>query len=676
MADRFWVGGGSSNAWSATGNTNWSATSGGANNASVPGASDNAIFDGNSGAGTVSIGTTTRSCINFDASASGNTFSGSSQVTISGSLTLGAGVTWSHTGLWNFTSTASGRTITLAGKTLGGGITFNGVGGVWTLQDALSATGTLTLTNGSLDANAKAVTVGAISTANANTRTLDLGGCAITLTGSGTIWTTATTTGLTLDVSSASLTSNYSGINTRTITAGSLAIPANIAVTAGSGSFSFTNATPTNLDFTGFTGPMQTGAVTISGNLTLGSGMSVPSTTNALTLTGNCTLTSNGVTIDRPLTINAPSSTVQLADNLTLGATRTLLLTAGTFNTANFDVDCGTLRVAGNTTRTLTMGSSDITVRAVDSVGGPLRATTSTNLTITANTATLHVIGGATQSTLTCGGLNWNGMSVHLTGGGAGAFRMDDSGTFNGMTRDTPPQTLLFESGQTFTFSSWSGDGTLGNLMTLGSSTTAAHNLVKAGGGTVTLAYQDISYSDASPANDWIASDGTSVNTGNNTGWDFGGVAYTFELDSSAIPVNGTISNLRVLHNLAAIASALAVLADDSGLYKSFVLAAQSQQIDVQADASLLFPTRKIVADTDSVLISGVDISLLVQRYLANLSSEMRIEGSDLTFRGWLAAEQMQKSWTEEVTAEKIWTEADSGATSWTESNNVDTDWS
>ena len=44
MANRFWVGGGSSTNWDATSNTNWSATDGGANNASVPADGDDVFF--------------------------------------------------------------------------------------------------------------------------------------------------------------------------------------------------------------------------------------------------------------------------------------------------------------------------------------------------------------------------------------------------------------------------------------------------------------------------------------------------------------------------------------------------------------------------------------------------------------------------------------------------------
>lgn len=55
MAQRFWVGGGSSTNFNAVTPTNWSATSGGANNASVPTTTDDVILDGNSGVGTATI---------------------------------------------------------------------------------------------------------------------------------------------------------------------------------------------------------------------------------------------------------------------------------------------------------------------------------------------------------------------------------------------------------------------------------------------------------------------------------------------------------------------------------------------------------------------------------------------------------------------------------------------
>jgi len=44
MANRYWVGGGSSTNWDAAGNTNWSGSDGGANNASVPANGDDVFL--------------------------------------------------------------------------------------------------------------------------------------------------------------------------------------------------------------------------------------------------------------------------------------------------------------------------------------------------------------------------------------------------------------------------------------------------------------------------------------------------------------------------------------------------------------------------------------------------------------------------------------------------------
>jgi len=156
MASRYWVGGGSSTDWAATGNTNWSATSGGANNASVPTTSDDVFFDANSGSGSAVINAAAN-CLSatftgFTGTLTHNAFTW----TIVKSLTMVSGMT--YTALTNnasckitFNDTASGNTITTAGKTLPSLLIF-GVGGVWTLQDNITAQ-TTTITSGTFDAN-------------------------------------------------------------------------------------------------------------------------------------------------------------------------------------------------------------------------------------------------------------------------------------------------------------------------------------------------------------------------------------------------------------------------------------------------------------------------------------------------------------------------------------------
>ena len=63
------------------------------------------------------------------------------------------------TSVLNMTATTSGKNIKTYGQNLSNGVTFNGVGGEWTLQDTLTVSG-LTITNGKLIDNGQTVNVG------------------------------------------------------------------------------------------------------------------------------------------------------------------------------------------------------------------------------------------------------------------------------------------------------------------------------------------------------------------------------------------------------------------------------------------------------------------------------------------------------------------------------------
>jgi hypothetical protein len=163
MADRFWVGGNGN--WDATTTTNWSDTSGGAGGASAPTSADDVYFDAGSDAGgafTVTIGTgavcrdITASSLDFVM-----TLAGSAAWAISGSLTFPAtNLTRTYTGAITFNATTTGKTITTNGvQPTTGAITFNGIGGEWTLGSALTTGGAITLTNGTLDVSASNFTI-------------------------------------------------------------------------------------------------------------------------------------------------------------------------------------------------------------------------------------------------------------------------------------------------------------------------------------------------------------------------------------------------------------------------------------------------------------------------------------------------------------------------------------
>lgn len=149
MADRYWVGGTAN--WDGTAGTKWATTSGGAGGAAVPTSADNVFFDANSGANTVTVGATVN-CADLTFTGFTGTFAGSSTVNIYGSLLAVSGMTWTQSRL-SFGATTSGKTITTAGKLATTDITFNGSGGIWTLQDAINTTGSISLDSGTLDTN-------------------------------------------------------------------------------------------------------------------------------------------------------------------------------------------------------------------------------------------------------------------------------------------------------------------------------------------------------------------------------------------------------------------------------------------------------------------------------------------------------------------------------------------
>ena len=139
--------------------------------------------------------------IDFTGFGAGTATIGGNQ-TVYGNLVLASGMTLtSQTGPLTFGSTSGTKTITTAGLAVPVPFTFDGIGGAWQLQDALTldSTHTLTLTNGSFNANNYSVSLGAFSSSNTNVRTLALGSSTWTITGSGALaWNVATATNLTL----------------------------------------------------------------------------------------------------------------------------------------------------------------------------------------------------------------------------------------------------------------------------------------------------------------------------------------------------------------------------------------------------------------------------------------------------------------------------------------------
>lgn len=276
MATRYWVGG--AGTWDASTTTHWSATSGGAAGASAPTSADDVIIDTSSGTGTITCSAAV--CNNLTVTASQAIVLGAAQTpltTIYGNVSLPAGGSFSVTTGFTFAATTTGKTITTNGKTLRN-LTFNGVGGGWTLQDALTAAASnaITLTAGSLNTNNFNVTYGFFTLTGTTTRSLTLGtsNLSFNVATGATFWDATTTTNCTISAASSTITF---------IGSGSTAPFAGGGLTYGSIVFSGSaSGTPQFLDTCTFTGTVST-TYTGSYSVTLTSGITLTVGTWAIT---------------------------------------------------------------------------------------------------------------------------------------------------------------------------------------------------------------------------------------------------------------------------------------------------------------------------------------------------------------------------------------------------------
>lgn len=221
MASRFWVGG--TGNWSDN-TTHWSDTSGGTGGASLPTSADSVYFDANSFTATGQVVTVdaTANCLDMDWTGATNnpifSFPSFVGMYVYGKLTLilNMSISGTYGGNFTFKSTSSGNTIITAGKSLYT-MTFNGVGGTWTLQDdPVIGTGGIILTAGYLKTNDKSINCASFNAYGTTTRGLELGNSIITCSIS---WRSDTITNLTFDAGTSTI--KLTG-NTKTFYGGSL----------------------------------------------------------------------------------------------------------------------------------------------------------------------------------------------------------------------------------------------------------------------------------------------------------------------------------------------------------------------------------------------------------------------------------------------------------------------
>jgi len=297
-------------------------------------------------------------------------------ITVFGDLTLAANLTTaSVANAITFAATSGIQKITSSGKTINQPITQNGgVGNTVQLQDNLTmgSTRQFALLVGTLDLNNLTLSCGIFSSSASTTRSIAFGTGNITLTGNNTnIWVSTTSTNFSY-TGTPNVNCTYSGsVGNRIVFGlGTEARALNFNITAGSDAFFFQGGFfQKNIDFTGFSGSCDFQGTNIVGNLTISTGMTLASSASAIGLvatSGTQQITTNGKTLDFPVTQNGVGGSVQLQDNLTMGSTRTYVLTNGaldlTGNSGNWTLTAGLFQTTNSNVRSIAFGTGNITV--------------------------------------------------------------------------------------------------------------------------------------------------------------------------------------------------------------------------------------------------------------------------------------------------------------------------
>jgi filamentous hemagglutinin family protein len=648
-ADRYSVANGN---WDSV-NT-WSATDGGAPGASVPVAGDNAIINrgwtvtvniANAACSSIQIGGTT--------GGSGNgtlTFNAGSQVTVSGTVTIGNG---SRRGSINMTNggTLSAGTFTVnntAGTwTQGTGTVvltstntlpaswlgpFNNLtinGGTTTLGMTTTVGGTLTMTSGTLDLNGLQLNLSNHLSVSAGTIAIGTG----TLAG-GTNYNITVNTGATITQGTGTLSClDFSVTGTGTYTcsgASTLNVAGNVTITsanwtASSSSINMSGAAKTinanqqinNLAIAnGASVSILTNHLQIGGTLTVGQGVSGSFDTNSrnLTVTGTTTINA-GATLNLDGTTSAStfttSNTITNSGTFTLeNDTNTLSITGSgavrtfTGNDINYNTNSVTLTsidydpdvLLDQAGDTIVLGDSNCSFDAISIGAGGVAATFnagSYNFTVSGNW-TKNAAG-----TFTCGGTS----TVTFAPAGASITITGDT-TFVNFTCTSAGKTLNFAALSEQTVSgTWTITGASGNRITLARSGGADPQQWKIKvTGSSNVSFVAVSNSNAS--GNAITPTG-SADGGNNTNWNFpkttfSGTVYSNE-GTTPIGPNITIA--------IAVDGAPAAATDDTDINSQY-----SMLIDSPGDGSV------VIVYIDGETQVGCTVSVVSSADLAGLN--------------------------------------------------------
>ncbi|MFA7253862.1 MAG: fibronectin type III domain-containing protein [Patescibacteria group bacterium] len=141
--------------------------------------------------------------------------------------------------------------------------------------------------------------------------------------------------------------------------------------------------------------------------------------------TGTINIYTNGLSLPFGIATGNFGGTVNLKDNLTMESDKTFTVIGGTFNTNNFTINIGKFSSSNSNTRTINLGSSEITLTGTGAIWD---MSTSTGSTLDAGTSTITATGANAQIKLNGKTLN----NVIFTGGGTSEVLY--GGIYNNLT--------------------------------------------------------------------------------------------------------------------------------------------------------------------------------------------------------------------------------------------------
>lgn len=371
-----------------------------------------------------------------------------------------------------------------------------------------------------------------------------------------------------------------------------------------------------------FTGVLNTPAFSMSGSggfisdvfgsLTLIAGMTVTGT-DGLDFRGRslCTFTSAGLSIPWRIGVNTHGSTLSLGSNLT--TTSQFDCVSGTFDANDFNLTTPRFGTSGLTiTPAALMGNGTCTVNGTSTAWAP-----QTFSSFSAEGSTIIVSDtSATAKTFDGSALTYNIVTItgdNVTIAGSNTFatlNVNNAALTNGLK-------LTNGTTQTIT-SSFTTNGSAGNLAKLLSSTGGSAATLSKASGVVNVDYMSIQDSTATGGANWYAG-ANSTNVSNNSGW-------VFTAGPTSISVTDSVT---VTENTAVTLSAIQINVSDSITVtenRLLVIAAVvniSDSITVTENVSVLIP-QLFTTVSDSVTVTE-STTVLIPTLLVSLSDSVTI---------------------------------------------------